>query len=84
VNQNVITLSRVTSFINGNFDLRSQINMEPIFVGKNIENVSLTAIDGNQRIMAQYLTFGSLDGVPAYIYLHRDFNNWYFIPPLAR
>jgi hypothetical protein len=78
------TLNRVNSFLKDGVDLRSHPGLELILVCEDLDTGSLTTIDGNHRLMAHYLTFGSVQEVPAYVYIHTNMNKWYFIPPLAR
>ncbi|WP_259016710.1 hypothetical protein [Emticicia fluvialis] len=77
-------LVRVKSFLDNRIDLRTYANLEVILFGQNLEESSLTATDGNHRLMSQFLSYKSIAEVPAYIYTHEKINNWNFIPPVAR
>lgn len=75
---------RVASFIAAGVDLRSRSGLELVLVAAELHGASLVAIDGNHRAMAQYLTHGSAQGVPAFVCVHPAIGEWRFVPPLAR
>lgn len=77
--------SRVLSFLDDrDFDLCSRPERTIILFGTNLETSSLTAMDGNHRLMAHFINNNNIDGVPAFIYIHRKINKFIFTPPLAR
>ena len=78
------SLQRVASFATAGVDLRTHAGLELLLVGIGLDGGSLVAIDGNHRMIAHYLTQGSVDGVPAFIGVHPAMNRWPFVPPLAR
>jgi hypothetical protein len=77
------TLDRVWSFIGGCVDLRARPELSLVIVTAGDER-PLTLIDGNHRAMAQFLAYGTMEGVPAFVCVHPGFAQWSYIPPLAR
>lgn len=83
-------IERVKQAINGGnsfskgVDLKSDPNMELELVASELYNVPLTIIDGNHRAIAHYIIHGSVQGVPAYICVHKNISKWPYIPPGAR
>lgn len=78
------SIRRVESFITARLDLRSGIGLELVLVGSDLHGAPLVIIDGNHRAIAQYLTHGSVDGVPAFVCVHPAIRHWPFVPPLAQ
>lgn len=77
-------LARVKSFTTSNIDLRLRDGLELMLVGSELFGAPLTAIDGNHRMIAQYLTYYNVNGVSAYICIHPAMSLWPYVPPLAR
>lgn len=80
----IADIKRVASFTTPSVDLRKRTGLEVILVGSDVDRASLVAIDGNHRIIAQYISQGSVDGVPAFVCVHPAMNRWPYVPPLAR
>lgn len=78
---------RVRSFLGHEgrpaINLRNTPRLAPIFVASTITG-AWTAIDGNHRLSAQYLSHLDLSGVSAYLYVHPNMDRWHFICPNAR
>lgn len=77
-------IQRVASFSSVAVDLRSRPGLELVLVAAELRNAPLIAIDGNHRAMAQFLTYGTVEGVPALVCAHQAIGQWHFVPPLAR
>ena len=78
------TIKRVASFCSHVVDLRSRLGLELVLVTTNPHCAPLIAIDGNHRAMAQFLTHGTFESVPAFVCVHPAIGQWHFVPPLAR
>ena len=77
-------MPRVAAFLRDDFDLRSRSGFEPIFVGAAWEKAGLTAIDGNHRMIAQFLSGRGIEGVIAFVCIHPMIGKWPFVPHAAR
>lgn len=78
---------RVASFIHGNpqkgfapADLRTLPGREPVLLGFRSDVPFFYAIDGNNRLQAHYLTHRSVEGVPVFLCVHPEVQNWAYIP----
>jgi hypothetical protein len=83
------SLERVASFMHGDgnrgsVDLRSAAELDLLIVSKELKPAPLVIYDGCHRAIAQFLRFGSLSGVPAYVCVHPAINSWAHVPPQAR
>lgn len=67
-----------------NIDLRSEPTRAIVIVTIDAETAPLTIIDGNHRAVAQFLRFGGIGDVPAFVCMHHRVGRWSFIPHLAR
>ena len=77
-------IPRVGSFVTSGVDLRSRSGLELVLVTADLHSAPLIAIDGNHRVIAQFLTSGTTEGIPAFVCVHPDIGHWNFVPPLAR
>jgi hypothetical protein len=75
---------RVAAFSNPKVDLRTATNLELVVVSIATDGSPLIIIDGNHRAIAQYLEYGHLDDVPAYLCIHPHINRWGHVPIAAR
>jgi hypothetical protein len=82
--QSASAIPRVASFITAGVDLRLRTGLELVLVATELHCVPLVAIDGNHRAMAQRLTYGGIEGVPAFLCIHPAIGQWEFVPQLAR
>jgi hypothetical protein len=78
------SIPNVASFVRDGVDLRSQPCLELVLVGAQLQLGHLVAIDGNHRMMAHYLNHASVEGVPAFVCVHKNITQWSYIPTLAR
>ena len=83
--------ARINSFIeppaNSRFtpvDLHSSADLALVIVSANAESGSLVVIDGNHRAIAQWHKYGAVSGVHAFLCVHKNINNWAYVPPQAR
>ncbi len=79
-----LAIEGVSSFTTMGTDLRTRAGWELVFVASELHSAPLVAIDGNHRAIAQYLTYGSMEGVPAYVCVHQAIGQWGYVPQLAR
>lgn len=80
---------RIKSFIQGDSqkppaDLRTTPNLEPMLVTHDLHRGPLYGIDGNHRMVAQFLSGKSFDGVPVYVCTHPNLLTWAYIPKSAK
>lgn len=85
------TWGRVASFSqpseNSNFkpiDLRSAENLALLIVTPDASSGPLVLIDGNHRAISQYLTYGIVSHVPAFLCVHLNIMQWPYVPGHAR
>jgi len=81
------TLERVRSFAEGRnangllpINLKSAARMELCMVADSINGDFLYVIGGNHRLIAHWFQERSLDGVPAYVAVHKGLKGWAYIP----
>jgi hypothetical protein len=75
---------RVARFLQTRIDLRTAASLEIVIVSPDAIDQPLIVADGNHRLIAQYLGFGTVHGIPAYVCIHREIDQWSHVPPLAR
>lgn len=68
----------------GPIDLRKAVEFEPMLVTNDLVRGSLQAIDGNHRMIAQFITGKSFDGVTVYVCVHPMMMNWPYVIQSAR
>lgn len=65
-------------------DLSRTTNLEPVFVTTDVDHHPFVAIDGNHRLTAHYVRHRGVNGVKAFVIMHKQMFDWEFIPPLAK
>jgi hypothetical protein len=65
-------------------DLRTATGFEPTFVTNDLEKGPLFGIDGNHRLIAQFLMGKGFDGVPVFVCTHPRMLEWPYVFHTAR
>lgn len=78
-----LSKDRVASFKRDNIDLRTSSQLAPLMVART-EKGPLTLYDGNNRMLWQRLTHGSIEGIAAFVSIHPKINLWKYIPSQAK
>ena len=83
--EDALRISRVDSFVSGRVDLPSRQDLALLIVAAEFDSGPMIIIDGNHRAMAQYATWQSMEGMPAFLCIHPNIFNWNkFVPNMAR
>lgn len=82
---------RIRRFIDGDstrgwwpIDLRTASGFEPVLLTNDMMRGPLCGIDGNHRLVAQFLSGKGLNQVPVYVCFHTNMLEWAYIPATAR
>lgn len=68
----------------GPLDLRTAPNFEPVLLTNDVMRGPLYGIDGNHRLVAQFLSGKGVAEVPVYVCFHAKMLEWAYIPETAR
>jgi hypothetical protein len=68
----------------GPIDLRTASRFEPMLLTNDVVHGPLYAIDGNHRLVAQFLSRRGLAEVPVYVCTHAKMLEWEYITDAAR
>jgi len=75
-----ISSERVGSFLQGKVNLALEKNLDVVIVSPEEVAGPLILIDGNHRSVAHFLSHGGIDGIPAFVCVHRSICRWPYVP----